>query len=559
MDRRDAIKEFFRTMQQSSTEALPEHLYYLRKSMLDFDSNESKENAEGVYLWFTELNRFEDKDGKPLINLMDTMKAYEERSSTFTESQRDHYVHSVNVFLLGMQIYMSSGRFRDAFSKGESTFENSHERFLYTWGHAALFHDIGYPVEIALNQAKAFTRTIARIGPSDDSKRVDASLFVHEFELISEIPSAAWGDGCLDLFSLMSDRVSSRLSLDGDKVYGTVSGFVGTMRDGCFIDHGYYSALILLRSMAVSMQNAGLPEDRFSDEIVEAASAILLHNFYRGVFTSDRYDYRCGPMKVSAFPLAFLLILCDELQDWNRERYGVRTRTSIFPENSRVSIRDDVMTINYRTTSTNMCPPFVDDKKVLLRKLLDLGSVFEDLRMTCSCDRSADILMASIEDRAGSEFPRPMLQNMIDLAKEIHNDYNRKRRMEHPDEPLEYPTWEGLPQDLKYSNIMQALNIPDKVRAIGCHIGQASDGIVVDQFSDEEVLLMAIMEHDRWRAERESNGWIWGPEKDVERRISPYIADWDQIPEDIQRYDIEAVENIIPLLDRVGLKVLRDE
>ena len=107
--------------------------------------------------------------------------------------------------------------------------------------------------------------------------------------------------------------------------------------------------------------------------------------------------------------------------------------------------------------------------------------------------------------------------------------------------------------------MMQAISIPDKLNAIGCHIGNSSDGQVVTVFTPEETLTMAIMEHDRWRAERESNGWIWGPIKDVDNRISPYIADWDIIPEDIQKYDVEAVENIIPLLDRLGLKVLRNE
>ena len=45
----------------------------------------------------------------------------------------------------------------------------------------------------------------------------------------------------------------------------------------------------------------------------------------------------------------------------------------------------------------------------------------------------------------------------------------------------------------------------------------------------------------------------------MDNRISPYIADWDKIPEEIRKYDVEAVENIIPLLDHLGLKVLRNE
>lgn len=558
MDRRESIDSFFTEIQRGALEVPSEQLGYFRKALMDFDESECKKRAEDVYLWFTALNRFEDREGRPLNSLMDTMKAYEERSSTFTESQRDHYVHSVNVFLLGMQIYMSSERFRNAFaSTGDTTFENVHERFLYSWGHAALFHDVGYPVEIALNQAKAFTRTIAGIGASEGADRTDAGLLVHDFQLISRMEPAEW-EG-LDLFSVLSRRVSSRLGLDYGRVYETVSGFVDTMYNGCFIDHGFYSALILLRSMASSMQRARLPAHRFDFEVVDAAAAIMLHNFYRGVFTSPRYDYDCGPMDVRSFPLAYLLILCDELQDWNREKYGVRTMKSIHPDYSRVSMRGEVLTINYRTADCGVCGGFIEDKEVLLNHLLDIGSAFNGLRITCSCDRSADLLMASLEDRAGGEYPAPMLDNMIEIAKWIHHDYNEKRLIEYPDRSLEYPTWECLTQDLKYSNIMQAMDIPNKLRAIGYHIGREGEGSVVEEFTEEEILYMAILEHQRWMDERAANGWIWGPEKDVEKRISPHMVEWDKLSDEIKQYDIEAVENTIQWLDRVGLKVLRNE
>ena len=563
MDRKHAIKKFFRIMEQDPTQAWANHLNYLQTSLLNFSDKETEFNANMVYDMYTELNRFEDSEGRPLRNLMDTMRVYEKRASTFTESQRDHFVHSVNVFLLGIQIYMGSREFRRIFvdSDPETTFGNPHERFLFVWGHAALFHDIGYPIEIASNQAKAFARTIEGIGNVGNGRDSNVSLFVWNFDSISKVPAETWlGEGgTIDLIEVLAGRISDRTGTDPGKTREVISGYVGIMRDARFVDHGFYSALILMRSMVASMQAAGYTSTRFDDEIVESAAAILLHNMYRGVFTSDRYDFGCPPMDVRAFPVAFLLILCDELQDWNRKKYGIRTKDAVYPDNSRASLDDGVFIINYHTADSAMCSTFVGDKIALLRKLLDLDGLFTDFRVTCSCDRSADLLMASLEDAVGEDFPRPMMERMEEIAKAIHADYNRRRRMENPDEPLEYPTWEGLPQDLKYSNMSQAISIPDKLNAIGCHIGAEGQGTAVSSFTPEETLMMAMMEHDRWRAERESNGWIWGPQKDVENRISPYIADWDKIPESIQKYDIEAVENIIPLLDGIGLKVLRNE
>lgn len=563
MDRKRAIKRFFTIMEQSDTVARNSHLSYLKSAMLNFADSEVEYNANMVYDIFTEMNRFQDTRGKPLRNLMDTMKTYEKKASTLTESQRDHFVHSVNVFLLGVQIYTGSSRFREAFASSDHSnlLGNVHERFIYIWGNTALFHDIGYPIEIAANQAKAFSRTIERIGSKPDSRRTDVGVDVYGFDSISNVPASAWvGDGGqLDLIDALSRRMSERIGVGYEDVHRVVGGYIGIMHDGRFVDHGFYSAMILLRSMAVSMQSAGMGRESFDTEMVDAASAILLHNMYRGVFTSDRYDFGCPPMRVLQFPVAYLLILCDELQDWNRKKYGVRTKKSVYPDNSRAVVDGTEFTINYFTEDEAMAPSFVDEKQELLHKLLCISDLFDSFKITCSSERSADILLESIDDHVGEAYPRPIMDNLEALAMEIHRDYNDKRRKEKPGEPLEYPTWEGLPQDLKYSNMMQAISIPDKLAAIGCHIGTESEGTAVESFNDGEILKMAMMEHDRWVAERESNGWVYGPQKDVDRRISPYIAPWEEIPEEIQRYDVETVENIIPLLKRLGLKVLRDE
>lgn len=554
-------------MEQRPTEAPPGHLNYLEQALLKFADNETKYTAGNVYEMFTEVNRFKDPDGKPLLSLMDTMRSYEERASTLTESQRDHFVHSVNVFMMGVQIYMFEPAYRDAFRRAhtDSTFDNMDECFLYTWGHTALFHDIGYPIEIAANQVKAFVKSISSIGviKKDGKPRLaDSSIYVSDFIRISNIPLRSWDNnhGVVDALELIGENISSNLGLDKSAVYDVLSTYNERMRDSRFVDHGYYSALILMRSMADSMQKAGLDEKRFMRELVEVSSAIILHNFYLRVFTNkEQYSFGCSPMSVHSHPLAYLLILCDELQDWNRRKYGSVTKTLVYPDNGRISFHNDVMTINYRTVNGNICDSFGSQKKLTLKRLLRIEDVFSDIRISCSCDESASLLISTIQSKTNEAFPRPILDNIEQIAKAIHQEYNSKRLIEQPDRPLEYPTWEGLPQDLKYSNITQALGISDRLALIHCHIGFPNEGQVVEDFTKEEIMIMARAEHDRWRAERESNGWIWGNEKDVEKRISPYIANWDAIPAEIQKYDVEAVENTIPLLKSIGLRVLRND
>jgi hypothetical protein len=85
------------------------------------------------------------------------------------------------------------------------------------------------------------------------------------------------------------------------------------------IDHGAFSAIILLNRLHNLYEHKGWPIEGFYYEVVDAATAIFLHNSYRhsslkelfgnGVF---RYD--------SPSPLGYLLYLCDSLCEWLRGR-----------------------------------------------------------------------------------------------------------------------------------------------------------------------------------------------------------------------------------------------
>ena len=147
-------------------------------------------------------------------------------------------------------------------------------------------------------------------------------------------------------------------------------------------------------------------------------------------------------------------------------------------------------------------------------------------------------------------------ESILEIAKAIHQDYNDNRLREKPGVPLEYPDWDTLPDDLKHSNIDQAMSYPEKLKAIGCHMG--TEGIAVREFTAEELEIMSIMEHDRWVKDRAASGWVFGEIKDVQKRTSPYMVPWERLEEDIREYDREAVRNMIAVLDRIGIKVIRD-
>ena len=68
---------------------------------------------------------------------------------------------------------------------------------------------------------------------------------------------------------------------------------------------------------------------------------------------------------------------------------------------------------------------------------------------------------------------------------------------------------------------------------------------------------LARKEHESWMKERTDNGWKYGPKKDAQRKLSPYLVPWEELSEDVRQLDRNAVGNILPLFHEIGLRVFR--
>jgi hypothetical protein len=119
-------------------------------------------------------------------------------------------------------------------------------------------------------------------------------------------------------------------------------------------------------------------------------------------------------------------------------------------------------------------------------------------------------------------------------------------------------SWEQLPDSLQESNRHHAASIVTRLRALGYEIEAAApDGAVLVTFTDAEVERMAEMEHGRWNAERLLSGWTWSEKKDVDRKASPYLVPWQELPEEIKEYDRILVRSAPEILAKVGLQIRR--
>jgi hypothetical protein len=147
------------------------------------------------------------------------------------------------------------------------------------------------------------------------------------------------------------------------------------------------------------------------------------------------------------------------------------------------------------------------------------------------------------------------------LARAIHEDYVRNRRLE-GDTPATNPSlvpWDQLPESLRESNRRQAQDVGAKLEAVGCGLepfgGWDDEPLTL---APPEVELLARMEHDRWMRDLLDAGWRFAPPpKDAERRTSPYLVPWDEIPEQIKEYDREAVRGMPGFLARAGFRARR--
>jgi len=77
-------------------------------------------------------------------------------------------------------------------------------------------------------------------------------------------------------------------------------------------------------------------------------------------------------------------------------------------------------------------------------------------------------------------------------------------------------------------------------------------------FTEDQIEALSLMEHDRWMAHREVDGWVLGDKKDTEARISPSMVPWDDLTEEMREIDREFVRSMPRLLTTAGFRIIPD-
>jgi len=279
------------------------------------------------------------------------MREFEEQVAPLLPQHRDHYIHTVQVFLLGLAIYQRNRLFRDIATKAFSypdAYPSPVEEFFYRWGLTALFHDIGYPVEIAYKSIQEYVRfalvpvlelpdDIGERQPAPRIARPVFSLTIEDLDSLLYVNQLWPLPGKEDRFFAKYPDYKSSLSTDilvllAGNLSRRLKTFeretLATMLRDCLVqgiaqgdvDHGFLSAIILLKWIGKLYLQTDWNPAYFYHSAVDAAAGILLHNVYD--YSLTQYPFNLEPLMPDAHPLGYLLILCDRLQETDRPEYG---------------------------------------------------------------------------------------------------------------------------------------------------------------------------------------------------------------------------------------------
>lgn len=176
--------------------------------------------------------------------------------------------------------------------------------------------------------------------------------------------------------------------------------------------------------------------------------------------------------------------------------------------------------------------------------------------------RAAGVFPLTVIDPLRLAFTEPnvMLGGLDTIARAAHEHYLDAVRAAAPTgAPLQpsHRPWDDLPWEFKVANRLQAAHIGVKARALGLTIVPSGDATPGPAFSDAEVEALAACEHRRWIADKVLAGWTLGPTKDPAARVTPYLCEYERLPEEVKELDRRTVRSIPDLLAKAGFGLAR--
>jgi hypothetical protein len=222
----------------------------------------------------------------------------EEHVRPLQNKLRDHVIHAVLTFLLGIYLIEKL---------------QLHDRITpFEWKLSSLLHDIAYPYEIAFYLTKKIENHIngMAISHNINTPVIKSRNSIVKLEKLVQPPSS---------INLLTNRFKKwGLGLRAGTLYRK-------MKSENKVDHGIISSMLLLKALDILYERYN--HDRvcediegdgnnwnyqiFKNQIVNSCASIFIHNLSHDLFQNNKLNERIHT-------LPYILRLSDELQDWER-------------------------------------------------------------------------------------------------------------------------------------------------------------------------------------------------------------------------------------------------
>lgn len=551
----------------------------LKRAMHKFCETGKKEDAFSVYFCFCEIFKVFGSGYGTMSKLLEFLSDHEYHSGELLEKHRDHYSHSVYVFALGLAIYTKSPVFENIINSFYKQNDFDDTQFLYLWGLVALFHDIGYPFQLAYDQIKSYAKELW--GESENNPYVSYNNMERLLQLSPKAMAECHYFGIKNVNELLAYGIHDRLDYP---LHVLLRALVKKYADQPkFMDHGYFSAVLLTHRLTESCV-------KLDAQIIDVLTAIALHNSLNKhdikdalkdlLESNDKQLHKdTDPAKIERkvkktviiapekHPLAYLLVLCDELQNWDRVAFGYISKKDPLAWKIDLKITKEFIQIDYIFDSLSVLnldeeSGFDEEKKNKNVEKIQSGAFLAGIQDLVKCHTKIKVNVIEMKkDKKVKIFASSdSFINLCDFATAIHESYQKT---------FGGPNFDNLSLEFKLSNIEQAKSYADKLELVNCFYSDKElDFPVVKGFTSknddsndlgkrDDLSFLAREEHLRWVREKLDNGWTYGTDyttreerdnKKIHRDIIPY----DCLPEEEQKKDELMIQNMVPLLYKHG-------
>lgn len=251
------------------------------------------------------IRKILDIHGKEdIVKFLGKLASIEPRIQKLQPWVRDHVVHAINTFLVGVYI-LEKVNF--------PPFKGARFDYPFMWKLCGPTHDLGYPIEIAHNIKKDFVDEMNSI--LDNIKSPSPKLKPNTYPENLEKLCDNW-----DSNKIIQKRLTEwALGIDVEEYYDwlkkknkTDHGVISALSQLKVIEAMYYRVNPKRKNDDINMNDLNFNQKNFDLDIVSASAALFIHNIdlnYYGF--SNKIDFGLSP-------LAFLLFLCDTFQEWDR-------------------------------------------------------------------------------------------------------------------------------------------------------------------------------------------------------------------------------------------------